>query len=268
VHSILDFVARHGGPVVFVLVFLDQLGIPMPSVPLLLAVGALSGTGRIEPVTALLAAVGGSLAADLVWYRLGRWKGSSVLAFLCRVSLEPDTCVAKTQGAFARHGVRSLLFAKFVPGYDTVAPPLAGMLGIRTAPFLAWSLAGAVIWVVALGGVGFLFAEKVDVVSEAIDRYANAIGVALVVGLAAYVAWKWRQRREVLRELRMARITPDELHALVVGGGAPVIVDVRHDDAIAAEPFAIPGSLVVTLDEVETRAREIPHERDVILYCT
>jgi membrane protein DedA with SNARE-associated domain len=156
----LDFVSRHGGSVVFAILFVDQLGVPLPSVPVLLAIGALAGTGRIDPLVAFGAAVAGSLLADTVWYAIGRWKGPKALAWLCRVSLEPDTCVAKTQGMFARYGLKSLAFAKFVPGYDTVAPPLAGTMRVPTGAFLVWSAVGATLFVGAFAGVGLVLGHR------------------------------------------------------------------------------------------------------------
>src|SRR5215831_5299657 len=111
--QITTMVEAHGAPILFVLLFLDQLGLPLPAAPLLLLLGAMAGAGRIAPAAGFAAAVAGSLCADLVWFQLGRWKGTRVLGLLCKLSLEPDSCVSRTQGLFQRHGVKSLLVAKF-----------------------------------------------------------------------------------------------------------------------------------------------------------
>ncbi len=264
----LDFITRHGGPVIFVYVFLDQLGLPIPTVPILLALGGLAGSGRIDPVFGLLVAVSASICADLVWYWLGRRKGTGALGLLCRVALEPDTCVSKTRDLFARHGVKSLLFAKFVPGLDTVGPPLAGMLGVRPIPFVLWSGAGGFLWLGTFGGLGYLFTDQIEGLAGAADRFGTTLAL-VVVGLGgAYIAWKYRARQRVLQEIRMARITPDELDQLISSGGSPVIIDARSESALEALPFVIQGAQFLPLDEVDERHSEIPREGDVVVYCS
>ena len=264
----LEFVGRHGLAVVFALVFADQLGLPIPTVPILLALGAFAGNERIDPVVGLLVATAASLCADSVWFALGRWKGSRVLGWLCRIALEPDTCVSKTRELFARHGVKSLLVAKFVPGFDTVAPPLAGLLGVRVLPFLLWSGAGAVLWLGAFGGLGYLLSDRLEAVVAAADRFGTTLVVILVGLAAAWLAWKFVARQRVLRSIRMARITPDELHELIVNGQQPVIVDVRSRSALDALPILIQGAFPMTFEESDARHMDIPREREVVVYCS
>src|SRR5262245_48946255 len=207
--QVLEFVGRHGPVVVFITIFLDQLGLPIPTIPILLVFGALAGAGRIEPTTSLLLGVIGCLAADFLWFLLGRWKGGRVLGGLCAVALEPDSCVSKTHDLFATHGVKSLLVAKFIPGFDTVAPPLAGLLGIGVAPFLLWSCGGALLWLGTFGGLGYLFRNQVDDVVTLAERFQGALGTAMVALLAAFLAWKYYRRQRILRSIRMARIAPN-----------------------------------------------------------
>src|SRR5262249_50348712 len=152
--------------------------------PLLLALGALCGTGRIDPLVGLTVALAASLCADWLWFQVGRWKGSRVLGAICRVALEPDSCVSRTHALFTRYGVKSLLIAKFVPGFDTVAPPIAGLTGVRLAPFLLWSAAGALAWLLVFGGLGFLFADRL----EALAGTADELGGTLVLVLGGLIA--------------------------------------------------------------------------------
>jgi membrane protein DedA with SNARE-associated domain len=266
--DMLLFVELHGVSVVFALVFLDQLGVPIPSVPVLLMLGAMSGTGRVDPFAALAAAIAGSLCADFLWFQLGRWKGSKVLGLMCKLALEPDTCVSKTQGLFARHGVKSLLVAKFVPGYDTVAPPLAGLLGVGTVPFLLWSAGGAVLWLTAYGGLGYVLSDRIAALAAQAEKMGDLLVFVVLALLAAWIAWKFVQRRRVLRSIRTARITSDELHGLLTSGRAPVLVDARDAGALDVLPFVIPGALLMTMDEIDTRHAEIPRDEDVIVYCS
>src|SRR6185295_16061425 len=124
----MAFLGRQGSIVLFLFVLAEQLGLPLPAVPVLLAMGALAERGRFSLAGALAIAVGASLLADLVWYALGRWRGARVLNLLCRISLEPDSCVRTTQNVLTARGARALLYAKFVPGLSTVAPPVAGLI--------------------------------------------------------------------------------------------------------------------------------------------
>jgi membrane protein DedA with SNARE-associated domain len=264
---VLDIVERHGGSVIFVIVFLDQLGLPIPTVPILLALGALAGSGKLDPVSGLFLAMAACLCADFIWFQLGRWKGTRVLGYLCRIALEPDTCVSKTRDLFARHGVKSLLVAKFVPGFDTVAPPLAGILGVGVVSFVLWSAGGALIWLGTFGGLGFLFSDSLEELAGASDRFSSIV-IAVIVGLTAgYVAWKYLARRRVLRSIRMARITPEELHQMILSGQDPVIIDVRSQSALDTPPFIIQGARLIAFEEIDARHVEIPREREIIVYC-
>jgi membrane protein DedA with SNARE-associated domain len=142
VNDLVDFVVRHSEALIFFYVFADQLGIPLPAVPALLAMGALAAVGKINFGVAVLLSFVASLLADIIWYMLGRARGNDVLRLLCKISLEPDSCVRRTEDVFLRYGVRSLIVAKFVPGLSTVAPPLAGMVGVSVPRFVVYSAPG------------------------------------------------------------------------------------------------------------------------------
>ncbi len=264
----IEFLIRHGYAVVFGWVVAEQLGLPIPAVPVLLAAGALAGAGQLSLVMALGLAVAASLLSDSVWYLIGRLRGGKVLGLLCRISLEPDSCVRRTEETFARHGARSLLIAKFVPGLNTVAPPLAGIIGMRVPRFLWFTGLGGLIWAGAFVGLGYVFSDQL----ERVARHAARLGAWLValgvLGLAAYVGGKYLARRRFLRRLRIARISPDELKAKLDAGEPLVVVDLRHSLDFEAEPTIIPGALHLTTDELEARHAEIPRDREIVLYCT
>src|SRR5947207_1556011 len=131
-----QFLIRHGLPVVFIAVLVEQMGLPIPALPLLLAAGALAAVGKFNLFTGIVATAIACLIADVSWFYLGRYRGNRVLGFLCRMSLEPDSCVRRAQNVFTRYGLPGITIAKFVPGMSTVAPPLAGMSGVHLARFL------------------------------------------------------------------------------------------------------------------------------------
>src|SRR3989442_381188 len=142
---IVRFLLTHGYALLFACVLAEQVGLPVPAVPILLGVGALAGSGHMSVVVALCVAAAASLPPDLAWYELGRRRGSRVLGVLCRVSLEPDFCVRRTENLFVRYGWRTLLIAKFLPGLSTVAPPLAGDRGDGRGAVLPRGQPGALV---------------------------------------------------------------------------------------------------------------------------
>ena len=264
----LEFLIRHGAAVLFAALFIEQIGVPLPSVFWLFAAGALVGAGKMHWYVALGASTLGSLLADFIWFYLGRHYGQRVLALLCRISLEPDTCVRRTQDMFARYGMPGVVAAKFVPGLGTLAPPLAGSSGFSAARFLLLDGAGAVLYAGSFMMVGVLFGRQLEQVIAALASLGvGALGV--FAGLAAgYVGYKYFQRHRLLRELRMARITVDELHHKQEAGESILILDLRPHAELKQNPALIRGALHMTMDEVERRQQEIPRDRDIILYCS
>jgi membrane protein DedA with SNARE-associated domain/rhodanese-related sulfurtransferase len=264
----IEVLIRYGYAVVFGTVLAEQIGLPFPSEPFLLAAGGLVGKGHLNLLLVLTLAAVASLIGDTVWYGLGRACGPRVLGWLCRLSLEPDSCVRRTQGLFGTHGARALLFAKFVPGLSTVAPPLAGIVRIRPAEFLACSLLGAFFWAGAFVTVGWLFSDQLELIAHGIARLGGwALGLGIVAA-AGYVGYKFVGRQRFLRRIRMSRITPEELKQKLDHGERMLIVDVRDQVDFEAEPAVIPGALHLTTEELEQRHREIPRGEEIVLYCT
>lgn len=246
----------------------DQIGLPIPAVPVLLAAGAVAGTGRLSLALILVVAGLASLVSDTIWYWIGRARGARVLGWLCRISLEPDSCVRRTQRAFSTHGARSLLVAKFVPGFSTAAPPLAGIVRMPLLQFVVFTGVGGLIWAGAFIGLGWLFSYQLELVASHVARLGTSALALLVAGLGAYVAWKYVARRRFLRKIRIARITPEELKTKLDGGDDLMVVDVRDQVDFEAEPSIIPGALHLSIEELEARHHEIPREREIVLYCT
>ena len=264
----LQFLLRHGYAVLFASVFAEQIGLPIPAIPMLLAMGALVGTGQFAFAAALLVTMLASLSSDFIWYQLGRRRGHAVLNLICRISLEPDSCVRRTENLYVRHGARALLFAKFVPGLSTLAPPLAGMFGMRLAGFLAWDGAGALLWAAVFCGSGYLFSAQLGLIATLALRLGTWLMVLLGSALAAYIAWKYIGRQRFIRQLSIARITPEELRGKLEAGEDIVVVDLRHSLEFEADNVKVPGALHLLPEELDQRHQEIPRDRDVVLYCT
>jgi membrane protein DedA with SNARE-associated domain len=267
-NSTLEFLVRHGYVVLLGWVFVEQIGLPIPSIPLLLAAGALAGTGRMNIFAALFISMFAAICADSIWYQLGRIKGIRILQLLCKISLEPDSCVRRTEGVFSRQGARSLIFAKFLPGLGTVAPPLAGVFHMRPARFLMLDAMGTLLWAGSFLGVGFAFSGQIERIAEWIATLGGGMGATLVTFFALYIAYKFIARQRFLRQLRIARITVDELKEKIDGGEQIVIVDLRHSMDFEADPQTIPGAFRMDAGELQEKNDRLPRDRDVILYCT
>src|SRR5438552_6548004 len=195
----LEILSQYGYLVLFAFVLAEQIGLPIPAVPVLLGVGALTGAGRMSLALAFGAVLAASLPPDLVWYELGRRRGSRVLGLLCRISLEPDSCVRRTENLFMQRGRKALVIAKFVPGLSTVAPPLAGMVGIARWQFIGLDIAGAIVWGGAWMGLGYVFSDALELVAARAERLGKWGGLVVGVALARYVLIKFVQRRRLRR---------------------------------------------------------------------
>jgi membrane protein DedA with SNARE-associated domain len=264
----VQFLLHHPYGVLFGIVLAEQLGVPLPSVPVLLAAGALAGMGRIGLFSSFALALSATLVADLAWFEAGRRRGNKVLTLLCRVSLEPDSCVRRTEDVFARSGPRSLLFVKFVPGLGLMAVALAGAFGLGRRRFLLFDAPGAALWAGAYLGLGYAFSGQIEHALSAVRRLGITIAGFAAILAAAWLGWKLVQRRRFIRTLRTDRILPEDLRRKLEAGEPVAIVDLRHRLDFASDPRTLPGALRMDAGELEARHREIPRDRDVVLYCT
>jgi membrane protein DedA with SNARE-associated domain/rhodanese-related sulfurtransferase len=263
----IEFLVRHGATVLFVAVFVEQMGIPLPAAPWLLAAGAMAGTGKMNWLVALSAASVGSVVADLIWFYLGRHYGNHVLRLLCRISLEPDTCVRRTQGVFTRYGMKGLVAAKFIPGLSTLAPPLAGSYGVSAPRFLFFDGLSSLLYTGCFIVAGVLFSRQLEQIINALAGLGHSALVVVVALFALYIGYRYWQRHRLLSELRTARITVDELHQKQEAGESLLILDLRSHFELEQDPAMIRGALHITMDELQLRPEDIPRDRDIILYC-
>jgi membrane protein DedA with SNARE-associated domain len=262
-------VLRFGIPFVAGHVFLVQFGLPVPVMPVLIVSGALVADGQLHGPALLASVLVAGLAADSLWYFLGRKYGWHLLRLVGSFSLSADTFVQKTSDAYDRVGLKTLLFAKFIPGLSAVAVPISGALKAPYLQFLAHDAAGTLIWVGAGIGLGAIFHPQVDYLLMALQRLGTGAFVLLATSLGVYLAIRLYQRRRTLARLRMARLSPGTLaERLLAGDDSIVVADVRNRIARRDEPRKIPGALVADLGELDAKLREIPFEKEVALYCT
>lgn len=265
--GILEFLFRYGYILLFGWVLAEQLGLPLPSAPLLLAAGALVGTSRMNLAIALLLPIVAASVSDALWYELGRRRGMKLLRWLCRISLEPDSCVNKTQGHFERRGEWALVVAKFIPGLNAMAPPLAGASRMPWPRFAFFDGLGAFLWVSVYIGIGYLFSNQIERAASRLVFLGRGLFVLFVVGLLLYIGWKYLNRRRFLRSLRIARISANELHQRMNRGENVVVVDLRHSMEFESEPETIPGAVHMDAGDLEEAIDVIPRDREIVLFC-
>lgn len=267
-NHLIALLLRYGVPLVALNVFLEQIGAPIPAIPTLIVAGALSRSARMSSTHVLAAAVFASLAADYVWFILGRVYGYRILKTLCRISLSPDSCVRDTETKFERWGLKSLLIAKFVPGFSTVAPPLAGVTRRGSLEFLFYDGVGALIWAGSAVAAGRLFHHAIDRILTSLENLGWWSVVILAAGLGLVIVVKWAQRVRFMKRLRIARITPPELKAMLEGTGMPIVLDVRTGSSRKRDPRRIPTAIVASADTLGEQLESVPRDSDIILYCT
>ncbi|SPQ02002.1 conserved membrane hypothetical protein [Candidatus Sulfobium mesophilum] len=263
----IPFLIQHGYVVLFVWIFAETMGLPVPSAPLLVMVGALAGGGQMNLLLCISLGVCAALPSDIFWYSMGRQHGGKVLSWVCRISLEPDSCVRKTENIYSRFGARALLVIKFIPGLSAVSTPLAGVIHMHLSRFLLFSSAGILIWVSAYILVGYIFSDEL----ERALAYAMGMGRTLFVlvggGLTMYILRKYALRQRFLRELSIARITPEELKEKLDSGEDMMIIDVRQELDFEADPYIIPGAVRIRFEQAESNL-VVSGNREIIVYCT
>jgi len=267
-HELVQLIAEYGLIFIFANVLMEQIGLPVPSVPALIIAGALVVDGKISTLDVFGAAFVACIIADGIWYVAGRYYGRRTLKTLCRISLSPDSCVRQTEVLFERWGGLTLVAAKFIPGLSTIGPPLAGALHLGWPRFLLLNGLGITIWAGTAIGAGMLFHSEIDHLILLLDQFETTAVEVIIALLALYIAIKWWKRRQFYKRLRVARITVAELHRLMDQGQRPVVVDVRSRVSQDNDPRFIPSALVMDTGEVDKHLEQFPKDRDVVFYCT
>ena len=264
--ELTGLLAQHGLSLVFLNVLLTQCGVPLPAVPILVVAGAFVAQGGMGLPALLAATVIASLIGDTLWYFAGRHYGYRILRTLCRVAIEPDSCVKQTETAFDRWGPPSLMLAKYVPGFSTAAPPLAGAMRLGLPAFLAYSAVAALLWAGLPIVLGIVFYAEVESALEWLEGMGTGAVAVIATAVVLYVGVKSVQRYLLIRFLRMVRISVQEVRDLLQAGLNPLILDVRSPSARRLDPRRLPGAVAVDIEAPPDLA-EAARNRDVIVYC-
>lgn len=263
---LLILLEQYGLLIVFANVLLEQIGLPVPSYPILLVTGALLSQGRYSAAMLLFVAVVAALIADIFWYRAGRVYGRKIMARLCRISLSPDSCVRQTESIYLRIGPPALLFCKFIPGFASVSSALAGTTGTKSITFIVFDSLGAALWAGTAIFLGSLFSSTINELLDVLAQMGKWGSIFVALVLTVFIASKWWQRYRFMKSLRMARITVNELDDLLQQGNKPVIIDVRPKHLQL--DGKIPGAITLAADSIDEISIDSSTDEEVILYCS
>lgn len=266
-----DFVAllaSQGALLVFAATLATRLGAPVPAVPFLIVAGGLTVGGQVSFVAVLLAAVLGNILGDGAWFLAGRRWGYRVMRLLCRISLSPDSCVRRSESILGRWGGLSLIAAKFVPGVSVVAPPMAGALGMSNLRFLFYETVAALIWTLGFLFVGRIFHAAIQDVLAVISNIGLGALVIGMLALAAFIGWRYRQRRLAQQQADdIEHIQVEVLREALAAGAGPTLIDVRSDEARALDTRAIPGAIGIGLKQLPKRLGAFADGRELVVFC-
>ncbi|HQU81124.1 MAG TPA: VTT domain-containing protein [Azonexus sp.] len=251
--------------VVFLNVLLQQAGLPVPAVPTLLLAGSLAVSSN-QLANILAAAIVASVIADWMWYLAGRVFGYRVLSGLCKLSINPGSCVSQTEARFVRWGLGSLVIAKFIPGFSTVAPPIAGSLRMALPGFLLAAAAGAALWAGLALGAGWILRREVQTVISALDEQAGSVLVVVVGIVAIGLGWKLWQKYRFRQWSAVPHITPAELLATMEARQPLLLLDLRGASMVA-ETGPIVGATVAEHDRLLDAVGNWPRSQPIVTLC-
>lgn len=264
--TLTELLQLYGLFIVFGIVLVEQGGLPIPAFPILVVSGALAATGGASWPATIAVAVAACLIADLFWFHAGRFYGTRILRLLCKISLSPDSCVSQTEDKFARFGVKSLIVSKFIPGFNIVASPMSGALGVATARFVAFSMAGSLLWSATGVALGVAFHRSVDRVLDVMSAMGTTAVLVVLALLGMFVLYKYLERRRARAAMAIERIAMPELMALIEGGHAPLIIDARSATARQLEQ-AIPGATIYDSCAEDGLLVGVDKARHIVVYC-
>ena len=265
---ILHFLLHYGYWVLFFWVLLEQLGMPLPSTPMLLTAGTLSATRVLGLAGILVTVLAGSLLADSVWFSLGRRYGDTVTRWICKFSLEAASCLRRTEDMIAARGPGALVIAKFIPGLNLMAAPLAGQSQMEYRFFLLYDAAGTLLWGSSFVLLGRFFGDALRRNQDALHWMSHFALAAFALVVVALLGGKILRQQAFLRKVRAMRVNPDDLKAMLDRGEEVFIVDLRYPLDYLPDPRVLPGAIRLLPSEVVQRSADLPRDRDIILYCT
>ena len=270
-NELLSLLSRYGYLLILANLFLESVGLPIPAAPILVAAGATAALGSLKILNVLLIALVASLLGDLLLFLAGRYTGWAILGFLCRLSVNPETCIVRSAESFYKRGRLTLVFSKFLPGINTMAPPMAGSMNMRLAEFLALDLLAASLYVSLFAGLGFFFSHLVSALADVIASLRHMFYWALLLGLVVYLIYRLRNYWKGRLYRNVARVSVQELAAKLAsdeGAAKAFVADTRSHGYYDRGALRICGSVRLEPNAILEEMSRLPEEKEIHLYCT
>jgi len=268
--DVLSLIAKYGYSSLFAALLLEALGLPIPGAVALLAAGAATAAGVMHPALAFGVAMAAMLTGDSLLYVTGRFSGWSLLGFLCGLSLSPEACILRSAKWFYKRGRTTLLFAKFLPGVNTMSPPLAGSMHMRASQFLRFDLGGITLYALAYGGLGYLFRDAFRWIAGGLQAFSRAVAWLILAGLVGFVCYRaWLYSRHRLNRF-VRRVSASDVAARLKMKGAPdiIIADVRSHGYYDEDEQRVRGSIRIEPNNLDAFIETLPKDTPIYLYCT
>lgn len=265
--ELTELVLQWGLALVLASAFVEQLGLPFPSYPVLMVAGALSFTSGESLILIVAAGSAGAVMADLLVYAAGARFGGHALLLVCKVGLASESWVHRTEEKFTHAGAWALLFAKFVPGFALVLIVLCGVTRLALPVFLLLDAIGAIAYIALAVVLGALFHDAIDSILATVSSWEGYVVALLIGALALFILFKWSERQHFIRRLKIARISVRDLAHMIDAGGTPIILDVRPA-GLRARDGIIPGSIGASADEIALVSARYARDAEIIIYCS
>lgn len=269
-NNLFSLIAHHGYLLIFAVVFAEAIGLPVPAALALVGGGAAAASRTLHGPTVLALALTAMLLGDISLFVLGRFMGWGLLGILCRLSVNPETCILRSAESFYKRGKITLLFAKFVPGLNTMAPPLAGSMKMPPLQFLRLDLVGACLYILAYSTLGFLFHDFLAAITRGFQTAGHAFGEVLLIAALVYTGYRvW-----VYRKNKVYRVVPRvQVHELVQKLASEnreniLVMDVRSHGYYDPDAARIKGSMRLEPNNLVEELKNVPRDKDIYLYCT
>ena len=269
-NDLLSIMARHGYALTFALLFAEAMGLPFPAAIALVAAGAAVASHTLMAMGVLLAAMVALLIGDTAQFWLGRYTGWALLGFLCRLSMNPETCILRSAESFYKRGKMTLVIAKFVPGINTMAAPLAGSMKMRYGQFLRLDFAGALLYCTTYLLVGYLSRDFLAVTLNSFHAAGRAMEVLIIIAIVLYAIYRGVQFGKHRKYNIVPRVQVQELAARLASEESDrvQIIDVRSHGYYDVGAERIKGSVRIEPNNLEEEIKRLPKDKDIYLYCT
>jgi membrane protein DedA with SNARE-associated domain len=262
---LLDLLSSYGPLIVLAVAFLEALGFPLPAFPFLVLSGCLIAERTLSWPLIILGAMAGTIAGDMLWFWLGKRFGSRALDLLCRLSINPDACVDRSEKLFHMGSTATILTAKLVPGLNTIVPSLAGIMRMTLRRYATLDAAGSLLWAGAGVGLGMAFGRGVLVHLASVQ---HSLLLLLIGMIGFYIAFRVIYHIYLVKRYSVPRIEADHLYKKLASGEGAAVVDLRNNSAYTNSLQVLPGAIRIPPAEFERKVESLPREKDIVFYCT